>query len=162
MFLFNKVTAFVALPALMTLIKEYCFSDISFLLPLTIMVMLDTATGLVKHWKFRTVSSHSYGKLFTKILIYLAVLMVTTLLVNLKVNGESANIYGWVDDFVFASLLLREAISILENLSAIRPDLFPTQLLKRLRQFENDGRTLRPGFGSDASSGTSESKEVQG
>jgi hypothetical protein len=40
----------------------------------------------------------------------------------------------------YAALLVRESISIIENIGAIKPDLLPKWILKRLKSFDDKGQ----------------------
>jgi hypothetical protein len=44
-----------------------------------------------------------------------------------------------VEDLCYAALVVREAISIIENLGVIKPGLIPLWILKRLKQYDNEG-----------------------
>ena len=48
--------------------------------------------------------------------------------------------FGWFDDLAYSAIVVREAISIIENIGAINNNLLPPWILKRLRQFDSTGK----------------------
>lgn len=137
----NKYIILLSLPMslLIRLFEKYIFNDWHFFIFLSVLVALDTLLGLIKHWKLNTLSSKGFGDFFTKFINYVAVLVVTHVLKNFEIGGSSNIIFSWVDDAIYSALVLREAISILENAGAISPGLLPNWILKKLKQFNEDG-----------------------
>jgi phage-related holin len=120
--------------------EKYVFSDWQFAMYMAMMIGLDTVTGVLKHWKLHTVSSKKFGNIFIKCLIYAAVLILTHNLKHFQIGSEGPNpFFGWIDDLMYSSLVIKESISIIENLGAIQPGLIPKWILKRLKDFDETG-----------------------
>lgn len=130
-----------AISPVLQILERYFFNDWQFLFFLLVLVGVDTTSGFVKHWKNETVSSLGFAKLFWKLIVYALFLITTHVLTNFTVDGGDAGhvIFEWVDTIVYAALLVRESISICENLAHISPGLIPQWILKRLQQFDETG-----------------------
>lgn len=129
----------VVLIPVFNILEKYIFKDWEFLAFLIVLIMVDTALGIYKHWKMKTVSSKGFSQLFEKILIYTAALVVTHVMTNFMVSGEPNALFGWVDRLIYGAIMVREAISIFENIGAINSRLLPIWILKRLKQFDETG-----------------------
>ena len=145
MFLFNSKTLAVllAIPTgiLLDLCEKYIFGDWQYVQALAVLVFFDTLTGFAKDIKLKQFESNAIGKLFIKIIMY-GVMIIAANALNYKVQGEPNSFFTWFDDAIYAFMALREAVSLLENVSAINPKLVPAGILKYLKQFQEDGRTL--------------------
>jgi phage-related holin len=96
------------------------------------LVLIDTALGLWKHIKLNSFSSEGWGRFATKIIIYWLFIKVVD-----KVNVISY--IDWTGDLLLSGLLVREAISIIENMGVIYPNIIPKWILKRLQAFDENG-----------------------
>jgi hypothetical protein len=108
--------------------------NISFDLVTSIMwlVLLDTITGFWKHLKLKRLSSEGWGKFVVKVIIYwMFIKLVDKLIV--------ADILEFVGDLMLSGLIVREAISVIENMGVIYPGIIPAWILKKLKDFEDDG-----------------------
>jgi len=142
-FLSNLETIFcIALPlsVLKQLFEKYLFSDWDFLYFLCIIVAIDTFFGVWKHYKLRTLSSKGFADFFTKIIVYFGFLVVCNIMVHYTISGQQNMYFGWFDDLAYSAIVVREAISIIENIGAINNNLLPPWILKRLRQFDSTGK----------------------
>ena len=130
----------IALPAsfLISLFEKYIFNDWQFLGFLAVIIMIDTITGFAKHVKAKTISSNGFGKLFTKFIIYSCTLVMTHVVSAFTVGGEVSVVFEWFDNLVYSGIILREAISILENIAMINNTLVPSWILKRLKEFDSE------------------------
>lgn len=120
-------------------VEKYLFSDWQFIGSLMVLVVLDTLTGIWKHWTHNTISSKGFGQFCKKLILYGCVLIVTHTLISFRVQGEPNVIFSWIDTIVYSAIIVREALSIFENVAAIYPDLLPAWLLKKLRDFDSTG-----------------------
>jgi len=120
--------------------EKYFFKDWEFLWFLFVMIIIDTITGVAKHWKLKTISSQGFSAFFLKVIIYSAALIITHVLMSFKIDGKINLFFGWFDDFIYSAIMAREAISIFENFAIINPDLFPAWILKRLKAFDSSGK----------------------
>ncbi|QIX60873.1 phage holin family protein [Hymenobacter sp. BT18] len=128
----------LALSPLALLVRQYLFDDWQFLGFLFTLIMVDTGTGLLRSWRQRNVSSRAFSRIFLKVIIYLAMLVLSHIMTHFTVHGEQNVIFKWFDTFVYSVMMAREALSLLENLAAIEPTLIPKALLKRLALFAED------------------------
>jgi len=137
----------LSLATLMSFVEKYLFSDWTFLQFLTILIILDTFLGLVKNWKRGTISSKGFGDLFYKLLVYASVLITAHVIMYFTVNGQHVSIKGssFFDDILMSGMILRESISIFENIAKIRPNLLPKFILKKLHDFDSEsGKPIQP------------------
>lgn len=98
-----------------------------------VLLMIDTVLGMWKHWHLKTFSSSGFGKLLGKVVIYWAFFKMADIVARVQ-------LLGWTGDFMVSALLIREAISITENMAILRPELIPSWILKRLKDFDEDGK----------------------
>ena len=142
----NKLILLWSIPIglIINLIEKYIFDDWQFLISLSVLVCLDTVLGFIKHLKFKTLSSSGFSKLFIKFIIYAAVLILTHVLKNYTVSGTVNILFSWIDGTMYSAIVIREAISILENAGAISPGLFPNWALEKLKQFDEKGFFKKP------------------
>jgi len=126
--------------AIAGLFNTYIFNDWSFLVYLVIMIIIDTILGVWKAFKYGNLSSARFGGLVIKSVLYAIFLVVIHNLTNFSTNDVTKSIFMWVEELCYAALLVREAISIIENIGAIKPDLLPVWILKRLKSFDKNGK----------------------
>ncbi|SHL26362.1 bacteriophage holin [Hymenobacter psychrotolerans] len=120
------------------LIRQYLFDDWEFAGFLFTLIVVDTATGVLRSWRQHKVSSRAFSRIFLKVLIYMVLLILAHVMTSFKVQGEENMVFKWFDTFIYCAMMAREALSVLENLAAIEPTLIPKALLKRLAQFSED------------------------
>lgn len=116
----------------------YVFSDWAFLKYLIVLVTIDTILGVVKHYKTKDLSSKAFGDLGSKLLVYTSVMIMANVLTHFSVGGEEQTYLQWFGTFCCTSLIIREALSIIENVEAIFPGFFPKWIIKRLQDFNSD------------------------
>lgn len=118
-------------------INKYIFNDWEFLKFLFVICSVDTLLGFVKAIKNREVSSKGFGMIFKKIIVYSSALIVTHVLVNFTINNKAQVLFSWIDSMIFSAIVVREAISIFENIAAIDDTFIPNSILKYLKQFDS-------------------------
>jgi len=131
-----------------TLFNKYFFDDWDFLPFLVVLVTLDTATGVWKSLKRSDFSSYSFGAFITKVILYAIFLFVIHGLTSFSKSEAVKTMFVWIEQLGYAAIIVREAVSIIENIGVIAPKLIPNWILKRLRQFDDNGQFQ----GSDSSS----------
>ena len=119
--------------------EKYLFSDWQYLVFLVIMVAIDSILGAYAAYKRQELSSKGWGKIIEKLLIYFSFLVMTHVLMFVTINGQKVTLLSWLDDTLFFAILIREAISVVENAALINPTLVPKWLLSKLKSFDNDG-----------------------
>ena len=119
--------------------QEYFFDAWDFALFLVIMVIVDTITGIWAAYQRGELSSSPMGKVFTKLILYALVLIVLHGLESFPKDDMTKTIFSYSTSVGFAALIGREALSVIENIAKIKPDLLPPWIRKRLKQFNDTG-----------------------
>jgi len=119
--------------------EKYLFSDWQYLVFLVIMVAVDSVLGAYAAYKRQELSSKGWGKIIEKLLIYFSFLIMTHVLMFVTIAGQPITLLSWLDDTLFFAILIREAISVVENAALINPTLVPKWLLSKLKSFDNEG-----------------------
>lgn len=120
--------------------EQYVFSDWQFLAFLAVMIGADTLLGVYKAWKLKTIESKAFARLFEKVLLYMCVLTMTNVLGKFTISGVGTGLFDWLDNVLYCGIMVREAISIVENAAEINPTLLPSWLLRRLKKFDDSGK----------------------
>ncbi|WP_215242169.1 bacteriophage holin [Dyadobacter helix] len=134
------LTLSAAFAGFKTVLDTYFFSDWQFVLFLIIMIMVDTALGTCRAWKKKNLESRAWARLFEKLLLYGAVLIMSHVLIRFPISGSATGLFDWVDDVLYCAIMVREALSIFENVGEIKPDLLPAWILARLKKFDESGQ----------------------
>lgn len=142
------ISALFGIP-IIQFIESYVYNDWGFLQTLLVLICVDTLTGFVKYWKLNQISSTGFGKLLFKLLTYSSVLIITHTMTEFKIRGEVNQFFGWFDDLAYSAIMIREAISILENLGASKNKFIPKSILKKLIEFDKDGEYVKKNQDAD-------------
>ena len=145
--IFKKITAFsllltASLSPAVQFVEQYLFSDWEFLKFLLILVGIDTVLGVYLGWKNFRLSSSTFSKLFMKMIVYLLFLVLTHILAHFTVNGEKNTLFDWFSSIAYAGIMVREGLSILENLTGINPNLLPSWVIDRLKNIDKTGPSV--------------------
>lgn len=133
----------VPLSAILEFGSKYLYHDTDYLIFLSVLISLDTILGFVKHWITGDVSSSGFADFGKKILIYSAILILSNALMHFTVNGAAPIYTSWFGTFSCTYMMVRESLSIVENIEAIHPGFFPSWVIKRLKDFDsNTGEKL--------------------
>ena len=140
-----KIPFAVAIPLsfISDFVDKYIFNDWQFVISLVIVLAIDTVLGVLISIRNRTFSSQGFGKFFEKVLIYMSVLILTHVLGHYRIDGIENHVFNWFDHFTYSAIMIREAISILENVSKLKPDLVPGWVLKKLKSFQDKEPSLK-------------------
>lgn len=133
------LTVSAAFASVKMAVDTYIFSDWQFVFFLIVMIIVDTILGTYKAWKNKNLESRAYARLFEKIVLYGAILITTNVLINFPIKGVATGLFDWVDDVLYCAIMVREAISIFENVGEIRPSLLSNRILSRLKKFDESG-----------------------
>lgn len=121
-------------------ISEFVFSDLRFAVFLSILIALDTITGLWKAIKLKKVSSKGFGSVITKVLVYSIFAIVLHVLETFSDKDVVKVAFDWIGTTGYVAMIVRESISVIENLGAIQANLIPTWILRKLKDFDDDGK----------------------
>jgi phage-related holin len=132
----------LVLSPLTALIQKYVFADWQFVGFLITLIFFDTVLGLVCALRQHHISSAGFGRVIIKIALYGVFLIVIHVLTNFKVDGEKSSLFSWFKSVGYGILLLREAISIVENICKLYPGLLPSWILQRLKDFDSSGKLI--------------------
>ena len=131
-------------------VLQYVYRDWEFAKWIAFAIFIDTTVSIVKHWLHKDISSETFwAKFAKKIFVYMVLLMTSNLLSNYTVGGHAVGSTQWIGEYLCVFMLIREAISILENVNAIMP-IVPIWLLKRLKDFNEKGEYINKNKESDA------------
>jgi phage-related holin len=125
-------------------VETYLFSDWQFLRFLGVLIALDTGLGMAMSWRTRRISSNRFARLFQKSIVYLTLLVLVHVLCHFTVEGQRNQLFDWFSSFVYAAIMVREGISILEHLASLNPKLLPPWILQRLLELDKHGNYTNP------------------
>ncbi len=111
------------------LFERYVFGDWEFVKFLVVLVCVDTGLGFIKHWITHDVSSKAYGMIARKLIVYSCVMILSHVMGNFSIAGEVVDSFVWFRYFACTALMVREALSIVENVEEISPGFFQRLLL---------------------------------
>ena len=141
----NTLITMIALPItpFIELFEKYVFGDWEFVKYLVVLVVIDTILGFSKHYIKHDISSKAYGMIAKKIVSYSIVMIVAHVVATFRVGGEQIESLLWFRYFACSALMVREAISIIENLEVISPGFIPKSIVRRLSEFDsNTGKPI--------------------
>ena len=101
------------------------------------LILIDTFFGVWKHYKNKSLSSSGWGSFATKIIIYWGFYIVAR-------NIAGIPFLDWSGDLLISGLLIRESISIVENMEKMKPGTIPPWITKRLKDFDDNGNFIQP------------------
>lgn len=125
---------------LLEIFERYVFADWEFLRFLIVFMTLDTVVSWWYHIKKKDFSSKGFSMLFVKIIIYSVLLIIAHGFASYTIGGEPIEPLKWFRAFICTALLIRESISIVENLNKIMPGIIPPMVTKYLKGFDEKGR----------------------
>ncbi len=129
-------------------IEKYIWDDWSFLLFMTLLVMIDTATGMLYAWKEHVFSNKKMQSLLIKILVYgctlVTVHIISAFTVKNQPNTMIADLLPYMDRIMYFFLVSREVLSINENMGKLGYPMLPKFILKRFADFDENGLAKKP------------------
>lgn len=135
----------IPLTPIVNWIEKYIFHDWEFVKYLIIMICIDTLISWIYHIKQKDFSSKGFGMIFIKLFSYFSLLSMAHVLSSYTVNGNPSDTFSWINSLICTSLLIREAISVVENVSKLNPSFVPVWLRKVLNDFDENGFINKPG-----------------
>lgn len=119
--------------------EKYVFHDWEFIKYLVVLIIFDTLISWVYHIREKDFSSKGFGMILVKLFSYAGLLSLGHILSSYTINSSQVTTFTWINSLICTSLLIREAISIVENVSKLNPNLVPTWLRKFLQDFDENG-----------------------
>lgn len=146
MLYFMLLTAWAVAPIVL-LVEKFLFSDWQFAAFLAVAVAVDTFTGAAKGLKMGEFSSRELGQgVLAKVIAYGAALIIVHVLMHAPVRGAENQVLGaivpYIDATIYAFILIREAISIVENLGAFGIQVLPKWVRARFQQWDETGQWI--------------------
>ena len=124
-------------------IMKYVYQDWEFAKWIAVAVIVDTILGFGKHWLHKEASSEDFWYKFAKkIFVYMLLLITANLLTNYTVQGNVVGTTQWMGTYLCTYMIIREAISVMENANAIIP-IFPKSIIKRFKDFNEKGEYIK-------------------
>ncbi len=122
---------------------KYVYQDWEFAKWIGMAVVVDTLLGILKHLVHKDASSESFFVKFSKkIAVYILLLILANILTNFTVGGGTVGAADWMGTYLCTFMLVREAISVMENANAIIP-IFPRGFIKRFKDFNERGEYIK-------------------
>jgi phage-related holin len=130
----SSVLSFIVL-----IIDKYIFNDWEFIAMLTVLIALDTLLGFYVAFIKKEVSSDKFAKLFTKIIVYMVMLICSHSATHVRANGSEIIVLAWLDSVIYSGIVVREILSLFEKCAIIQPNLIPKWIINRLKQYNETG-----------------------
>ena len=130
----SSVLSFIVL-----IIDKYIFNDWEFIAMLTVLIALDTLLGFYVALIKKDVSSDKFAKLFTKIIVYMVMLICSHSATHVRANGSEIIVLAWLDSVIYSGIVVREILSLFEKCAVIQPNLIPKWIVNRLKQYNETG-----------------------
>jgi phage-related holin len=130
----SSVLSFIVL-----IIDKYIFNDWEFIAMLTVLIALDTLLGFYVAFVKKEVSSDKFAKLFTKIIVYMVMLICSHSATHVRANGSEIIVLAWLDSVIYSGIVVREILSLFEKCAVIQPNLIPKWIVNRLKQYNETG-----------------------
>lgn len=126
-------------------VEKYIFKDWEFLKFLVVLIILDTLLSWVYHIFFaQDFSSKGFGMIFVKLLTYGSLMIVGHVMGGFTINNLPQETFTWFRSLILTALIVREALSIVENTGKIYPQGVPLWIRKYLKDFDEHGSAIRP------------------
>ncbi len=133
------ISFILALPIapVIELFEKYVFGDWEFVKYLVILMIIDTALGFTKHYIAHDLSSKAWGQVARKVMVYACALILAHVMSSFTVDGNTVDTFVWFRYFACSVLMVREALSIVENVEEIAPGFFPKAIVTKLKEFDS-------------------------
>lgn len=141
-------------------LSRYFYQDWEFAKWIGVAVVIDTLLGIAKHIIHRDASSEDFWQKFIKKIVgYMALMILSNILTNYTVGGNVVGATQWMGTYLCTFMMVREAISIMENVNAIIR-IIPRSVLKRFKDFNDKGEYIN--HQTSDTHGTDSSSETMG
>jgi hypothetical protein len=113
-------------------LQKYVFDDWHFVLNMLIVIFIDTCFGFIWAYKRGRINSHDFGKVLSKVLTYMLLLVAVHNVSHFQVNGKVNVFLTWLDSVVYATIMAREMLSIFEKTALLGYFKPPKWIIGRL------------------------------
>lgn len=120
-------------------IKEYIWDDYKYVGFLAVIILVDTITGVMaSRWgRKEPITSKKMQGMIIKIILYVCYLISIHVALNFKIDGEVAKVFDFLKTILYTYPIVRELLSIDENMDVLGYSIFPKVLREKLRDFGN-------------------------
>lgn len=125
--------------AVMAFFETYIYNDWKVITSIAIFVMMDTGLGLYKAVKYKNLSSLQFSQFFEKVIAYFCLLVISHHIGDYSANQIAEPVLNTIAGSLGLGILIREAISIVENIEIIRPGTVPKFFTDKLNLFNEKG-----------------------
>jgi toxin secretion/phage lysis holin len=108
--------------------------DVAIVANIIVLVTVDTILGIYYAYQNKSVSSEGFARLFKKISLYFLLLIATHAATHLG-NSKIAALLSWIDSTIYAAVVSREFLSILEKAAKLGFIKIPDSVKDRLEIF---------------------------
>ena len=126
-----------------SMVMKISFSNELFIVILLISVIFDTLLGVIISFKKKNFSSTKFSDLFIKLFIYLGLIIIANLISNYTVDGRRNIFFAWLNNAIYALLIVREMISIFEKTTILGVFTPPQWLLDKLDIYDSEKKQLK-------------------
>lgn len=127
-----------------SLFERYIFAEYYLMLNIVIIVAIDTAFGILKAYKNKTISSKGFGQVITKIAIYMFLMIAANQGFLNAPTTTISEFFKFVSGVIYGTIIAREMLSIIENATLMGFIKLPKSLLSKLSYFDDDGLPGNP------------------
>lgn len=128
---------------LIAIFEKYIFSDWQFVAFMAVLIAVDTITGVWYAFEKGDFSSNRLGGLIRKIILYVLALVSVHAATSFTVDGHENMLMEIVgialDSVIYSCFMIRELLSITENLGKLGFVFLPPWVMKRFRDFNEHG-----------------------
>lgn len=138
-FALTTISTILMIPIL-TMIEKYIFNDWEFIRFLIVLIVIDTILGVWKSYIKKCISSKGWGQVIRKLIAYSSLLILTHVMAEFTISGVKNVLFGWFPQFAYSAIIVRECISIVENIGILNPNLLPARILEKLKEIDSKGK----------------------
>ena len=125
-------------------VNKFLWSDWEFIGWMALLITIDTITGTWYAIRMGNFNSNAMKATLSKIVYYGISLIVIHIMSHSTVRGQENSIMAfimpYIDSTMYAYFMLREVVSIGENMGKLGFNIFPVWVMKRLKDFNENGK----------------------
>lgn len=142
---FAAIMGIAVLTTLKRFVFEFVFDDVKFLVGIGLLFITYCISGSVKALIKGEFRLHLLlSKTGIKMSSYALFILVVSIVIKLKVQGNKAEWVQWLDDYLFMGVALHLLFLTVKNIVVINPELLPPKLAKWFAEAEESGTLTKP------------------